>query len=119
MKGVFIVRKPIRVLAAVLPCIFLCAAPASADPETGAPPAAPAVSLPNVGVGIGAGIGAGVSALAAGIGIGLIFSRGVEGVARQPEAAGAVQNLAILGGALIEGIGLFGVIVGLLIIFLV
>lgn len=98
--------------------MLLCAAPALAQPEGAAASSAPAVSLPNVGVGIGAGIGAGVSALSAGIGIGLIFSRGVEGVARQPEAAGTVQNLAILGGALIEGIGLFGVIVGLLIIFL-
>lgn len=111
-------RNAIQCLFVALATLAICAAPALAQDQPAGGSSQPAVALPNIGVGIGAGFGAGVSALGAGIGIGLIFSRGVEGVARQPEAAGAVQNLMILGGALIEGIALFGVVVGLLIIFL-
>lgn len=113
-------RKAIRILSVVLASGLLCAAPALAQPANPAPADnAPSVDV-NRGItaGIGAGIGAGVSVLGAGIGIGMIFGRGVEGVARQPETAGTVQNLMILGAALIEGIGLFGVVVGLLVILI-
>ena len=60
---------------------------------------------------IGAGLGAGLAAIGAGIGIGNIGAHAVEGMARQPEAAGRIQTAALILAALIEGAALFGVVV--------
>jgi len=59
-------------------------------------------------------IGAGIAALGAGIGIGLIGSRAMEAIARQPEAVGDIRNNMILTAALVEGAALFAIVVGLL-----
>jgi F-type H+-transporting ATPase subunit c len=59
-------------------------------------------------------IGAGLAALGAGIGIGLIGSKAMEAIARQPEAAGDIRNNMILAAALVEGAALFAIVVGLL-----
>lgn len=64
---------------------------------------------------IGAGIAAGGAAIGAGMGIGRIGGSAVEGMARQPEAAGRIQTAALILAALIEGAALFGVVVGFLI----
>ncbi len=64
---------------------------------------------------IGAGLGAGLAVIGAGIGIGRIGGSAVEGMARQPEAAGRIQTAALILAALIEGAALFGVVVGFLI----
>ncbi len=64
---------------------------------------------------IGAGLGAGLSVIGAGLGIGRIGGSAVEGIARQPEAAGAIQLNAIILAALIEGAALFGVVVAFLV----
>ncbi len=61
---------------------------------------------------IGAGIAAGGAVVGAGIGIGLIGGRAVEGMARQPEAAGKIQTAALILAALVEGVALFGVVIG-------
>jgi F-type H+-transporting ATPase subunit c len=61
-----------------------------------------------------AAIGAGVAVLGAGIGIGQIGGKAVEGIARNPEASGKIQTAMIIAAALIEGVALFGVVVGLL-----
>lgn len=62
----------------------------------------------------GGAIGAGIVALAAGIGIGKLGQATMEASARQPEIAGGLRTTAIIIGALIEGVCLFGVIVCLL-----
>ena len=61
---------------------------------------------------VGAGLGAGLSVIGAGMGIGRIGGSAVEGMARQPEAAGRIQTAALILAALIEGAALFGVVVG-------
>ena len=61
-----------------------------------------------------AAIGAGLSVLGAGIGIGRIGGSAVEGIARNPEAAGKIQTAMIIMAALIEGVALFGVVVALI-----
>jgi F-type H+-transporting ATPase subunit c len=63
---------------------------------------------------MGGAIGAGLSAIGAGIGIGKIGGSAMEGVARQPEAAGKIQSMMIIIAALIEAVALFGVVVGFL-----
>lgn len=64
-------------------------------------------------VGVGA-IGAGLAVIGAGIGIGMIGGRAMEGIARQPEAANKIQTAMLIAAALVEGVALFGVVVGLL-----
>lgn len=64
---------------------------------------------------MGAGIGAGVAAIGAGLGIGRIGGQAMEGIARQPEAAGRIQTAMLIIAALIEVIALFAVVVCLLI----
>jgi len=66
----------------------------------------------------GAAIGAGLVAVGAGLGIGLIGKSAMEGIARQPEAAGNIRTNMIIIGALVEGVCLFGVIVCLLAVVL-
>jgi F-type H+-transporting ATPase subunit c len=55
-------------------------------------------------------IGYGLSTLGPGIGIGLIFAAYLNGVARQPEARGMLQSIAILGFALTEALAIFGLL---------
>lgn len=54
-------------------------------------------------------VGYGLSAIGPGIGVGLIFAAYVSGVARQPEARGLLQPIAILGFALAEALAIFGI----------
>ena len=60
---------------------------------------------------IGAGLGAGLSVIGAGMGIGRIGGQAVEGMARQPEAAGRIQTAALILAALIEGVALFAAVI--------
>lgn len=62
-------------------------------------------------IAVGAGLGGGLAALGAGIGIGQIGGRAVEGIARQPEAAGTIQTAGLILAALIEGVALFGAVI--------
>ena len=67
---------------------------------------------------MGACIGAGIAAIGAGIGIGNIGSSAMEGIARQPEAAGDIRSNMIVIAPLIEGVALFAVHVCILSMFL-
>ena len=70
------------------------------------------VQDPKGMVAVGAGLAAGGAVIGAGLGIGLIGGSAVEGMARQPEAAGKIQTAALILAALIEGAALFGVVIG-------
>jgi F-type H+-transporting ATPase subunit c len=63
---------------------------------------------------LGAGLGVGLTIIGAGLGIGWIGSKAVEGIARQPEAAGNIQTTGIILAALIEGAALFALVITLL-----
>lgn len=54
-------------------------------------------------------IGYGLAAIGPGVGIGLIFAAYISGVARQPEARGTLQAIAILGFALAEALAIIGI----------
>lgn len=64
--------------------------------------------------GIGGGLAAGLAVVGAGIGIGLIGSAAVQAIARQPEMAGDISTNMLITAALVEGVALFAVVVGLL-----
>ena len=59
-------------------------------------------------------IGAGLIVIGAGMGIGRIGGSAMEAIARQPEATSKIQTAMIIAAALVEGVALFGVVVGLL-----
>jgi F-type H+-transporting ATPase subunit c len=63
---------------------------------------------------LGAGLGVGLTIIGAAIGIGMIGSSAVQGMARQPEAAGNIQTSAIILAAFIEGAALFALVITLL-----
>ncbi|MFN3589779.1 MAG: ATP synthase F0 subunit C, partial [Spirosomataceae bacterium] len=52
-----------------------------------------------------------------GMGIGKIGGSAMEGVARQPEAAGKIQTMMLIIAALIEAVALFAAVICLLISF--
>jgi F-type H+-transporting ATPase subunit c len=62
-----------------------------------------------------AGIGAGLAAIGAGLGVGRIGGSAMEGIARQPEAAGKIQTQMLIIAALIEAVALFAAVICLLI----
>ncbi len=91
-----------------------CFTPATAAAETGIG-AMCSLMLADYGMeGIGAGLAAGLGVIGAGLGIGRIGGSAVEAIARQPEMAGRIFINMILTAALVEGVALFAVIVGLL-----
>jgi len=57
-----------------------------------------------------AGVGIGLAVIGAGLGIGKIGGSAVEGIARQPDAAGQIQTAMIIAAALIEGATFFAII---------
>lgn len=65
-------------------------------------------------VGIGAGLGAGLAILGGGGGIARLAAAAMEGMSRQPEAAGDIKGGMIITAAFIEGATLFAVVVCLL-----
>ena len=75
-----------------------------------------AASNNNEGLSLfGAALGAGLAVVGAGMGIGRIGGSAVEGMARQPNAAGDIRGTAIVLSAFVEGAALFAVVVTLLI----
>lgn len=64
---------------------------------------------------LGSAIGAGLAVIGAGIGIGRLGGQAMDGMARQPEAAGRIQTAALILAALIEGVTLFAIVVSFLI----
>lgn len=68
----------------------------------------------------GSAIGAGLAMIAGigpGIGEGYAAGKACEAIGRQPEAKGAVTSTLILGCALAETTGLYGLIVALILMF--
>ena len=92
------------------------AAPAAAAEATDAAPAAEAevVAPANNSYKILVPIGCAFIIAGAGFGIGRIGGNAVDAMARQPEAASAIQTAMILAAALIEGATLFALVICLI-----
>jgi len=67
---------------------------------------------------VAAAIGAGVAVIGGGYGIGRLSAAALDGIARQPQAAGPIGTNMIIGAALIEGVTLIAEVVCILIVFL-
>jgi F-type H+-transporting ATPase subunit c len=56
----------------------------------------------------------GIAVVGAGIGIGMIGSKAMEAISRQPEAVGDIRANMILTAALVEGAALIAIILSLI-----
>ncbi|MGD6831949.1 F0F1 ATP synthase subunit C [Sutcliffiella halmapala] len=65
---------------------------------------------------LAAAIAIGLAALGAGIGNGLIVSRTVEGIARQPELKSVLQTTMFIGVALVEAVPIIAVVIAFMVI---
>ncbi|HAL44803.1 MAG: ATP synthase F0 subunit C [Planctomycetes bacterium GWF2_42_9] len=77
-----------------------------------------ALALADSGLAIfGAALGCGLAIIGAGVGIGIIGSKALESMARQPEVAGKVSTTMLIAAALIEGVTLFALVICFLTLF--
>jgi F-type H+-transporting ATPase subunit c len=67
-------------------------------------------------IALGAGLGIGLAALGGGIGQGRAAGSALEGIARNPGAAGQIRGPMILGLALIESLVIYALIIALLLV---
>ncbi len=67
--------------------------------------------------GIGAGLAVGLAAIGPGVGEGQIVSSAIEGMSRNPETADNLRATMILGVALDETTGIYGLLIAILLIF--
>lgn len=62
-------------------------------------------------------IAAGVGVLGPGIGIGMLVSKALEAIGRNPEASGQVQATMFIGIAFVEALAIFALVVAFVIRF--
>ena len=67
-------------------------------------------------IALGAGLGIGLAALGGGIGQGRAAGSALEGIARNPGAAGQIRGPMILGLALIESLVIYALLIALLLV---
>lgn len=68
---------------------------------------------------IGAGLCMGIGAIGPALGEGNAVGKALEGMARQPEAAGTLRTNMILGCAITETTGIYSLLISFLILFAV
>lgn len=73
----------------------------------------------KAGCAIGAGLCMGIGAIGPGIGEGNAVGKALEGMARQPEAAGTLRSTMIMGCAIAETTGIYSLLISFLILFAV
>ena len=60
---------------------------------------------------LAAGLGAGISVIGGAYGVSKCASSALDGIARQPEAAGDIRGAMIITAAMIEGAALLGLVI--------
>jgi F-type H+-transporting ATPase subunit c len=73
-------------------------------------------SSANIGTGIGAGICM-LGAMGCGLGEGIAAGKACDAVGRNPEAENKIRNMMVIGCAISETSGIYGLIIALLLIF--
>jgi F-type H+-transporting ATPase subunit c len=67
-------------------------------------------------LGLSTGFAVAVAAVAGALGQARAIAAGLEGIARQPEAAGRIQTLLIIGLAFIESLTIYALFMGLMLL---
>lgn len=60
---------------------------------------------------LAAAIAAGLAAIAAGVGNGMVISRTIDGMARNPEMAGRLQTTMFIGFGLVEALPIIAIVI--------
>ena len=66
---------------------------------------------------LGMALAVGFGVIGPGIGIGLIVSKALEAMGRNPEAAGKIQAMMFVGVAFTEALAIFALVVGFIVKF--
>ena len=111
--GKWMVLAVAVVLLLTLVCVPVMAAEPAAD---GAVEETAANDGGISGKAMAAAIAIGLAATAGAVAMGIVITKAVDGISRQPEASGKIQTNLLLGAALAEGTAIFGFVVALLII---
>ena len=77
-----------------------------------------AAAVEVAGKAIGAGLCMGIGAIGPGVGEGTAVAHALDGMARQPAAAGTLRSTMIMGCAIAEPTGIYSLIIAFLILFL-
>lgn len=94
--------------------VMATATVALAAPDT----ATSAAAMDAIGkIAIAAGIAIGVATLGPGIGQGLAVFSALQGIARNPEAAGTIRVNMLIGLALLESLVIYGLVVALILLY--
>ena len=66
---------------------------------------------------LGAGLAAGLAAIGTGVGNGLIISKMLESMARQPELTGQLRTNMFIGVGLVEAVPIMAIVISFLLVF--
>jgi F-type H+-transporting ATPase subunit c len=66
---------------------------------------------------LGAALAIGIGAIGPGAGMGILFSKVVEAIGRNPEAQPKIQTTMVLGIAFTEAIAIYALVISLMILF--
>ena len=66
---------------------------------------------------LGAALAVGLGMMGPGLGIGLLVSKALEAIGRNPEASGKIQTTMILGVAFVEALAIFTLVIAFIILF--
>jgi len=111
--------RTIKILASAVASLFvlLVCSPAFAQGVSEAEKIKSQGLANNFGqIALGAGLGIGLAALGGGIGQGRAAAGALEGIARNPGAAGQIRGPMILGLALIESLVIYALLIALLLV---
>jgi F-type H+-transporting ATPase subunit c len=68
-------------------------------------------------IAIGAGLAVGLAAIGPGIGEGTLIASAIEGMSRNPETSDNLRSTMILGVALAETTGIYGLLISIILLF--
>ena len=97
--------------------LSLALAPAVAAASEGAAAGGGEGFMKFFAIAIGAGLAIGLSAIGGGLGQGKAVASALEGIARNPGAAGKIVTPMIIGLAMIESLVIYGLVVALILVF--
>lgn len=66
---------------------------------------------------LGAALAVGLGAIGPGVGIGVVASGALQSIARNPDLSGQVTGLMFVGIAFTEALAIFGLVIGLILLF--
>lgn len=102
----------------LLTALAVMASSAVAMAQTGTDPAVAAAGLESIGkIALAAGLGIGLATVGPGLGQGMAINGALNGIARNPEAAGTIRTNMIIGLALVESLTIYGLVVALILLY--